>query len=96
MTIREASPLGHYPTLPAGGHVPWVCQEGGPPEPPTSRFLGRVRHASASSSSTATATPPRWMPVLTITPRTGPDYHAGARRISWPSGSGAFSMVAER
>src|SRR5215468_5535056 len=26
MAIREASPLGHRSTLPAGGRVPWVCQ----------------------------------------------------------------------
>jgi hypothetical protein len=45
MAIREASPLGHHSTLPAGGRVPWVCQEGGPPEPPKPRFLDRVRHA---------------------------------------------------
>jgi site-specific recombinase XerD len=38
MAIREASPLGHHSTLPAGGRVPWVCQESGRPEP-------RVRHA---------------------------------------------------
>jgi hypothetical protein len=37
MAIREASPLGHHSTLPAGGHVPWVCQEGSPPEPPKPR-----------------------------------------------------------
>jgi hypothetical protein len=40
-----ASPLGHHSTLPAGGRVPWVCQEGGPPEPPKPRLLDRVRHA---------------------------------------------------
>jgi integrase len=45
MAIREASPFGHHSTLPAGGRVPWVCQEGGPPEPPKPRFLDRVRHA---------------------------------------------------
>jgi site-specific recombinase XerD len=45
MAIREASPLGHYSTLPAGGRVPWVCQESGPPEPPKPRLLDRVRQA---------------------------------------------------
>jgi hypothetical protein len=45
LAIREASFLGHDSTLPAGGRVPWVCQGSGPPEPPKSRFLGRVRHA---------------------------------------------------
>ena len=45
MAIREASPLGHHSTLPAGGRVPWVCQESGPPEPPKPRLLDRVRHA---------------------------------------------------
>ncbi len=30
MAIREASPLGHHSTLPAGGRVPWVGQESGP------------------------------------------------------------------
>jgi len=29
MATREASPLGHHTTLPAGGRVPWVCQESG-------------------------------------------------------------------
>jgi integron integrase len=38
MAIREASPLGHDSTLPAGGRVPWVCQESGPPEPPKPRL----------------------------------------------------------
>ena len=45
MAIREASPLGHHSTLPAGGRVPWMCQESGPPEPPNPRLLDRVRHA---------------------------------------------------
>jgi hypothetical protein len=45
MAIREASPLGHHSTLPAGGRVPGVCQESGPPEPPKPRLLDRVRHA---------------------------------------------------
>jgi integrase len=45
MAIREASPLGHHSTLPAGGRVPWVCQESAPPEPPKPRPLDRVRHA---------------------------------------------------
>ena len=45
MAIREASPLGHHSTLPAGGRVPSVCQESGPPEPPKPRLLDRVRHA---------------------------------------------------
>src|SRR5258705_5731011 len=45
MAIREASPLGHHSTLPAGGRGPWVCQESGPPEPPKPRLLDRVRHA---------------------------------------------------
>ena len=45
MATREASPLGHHSTLPAGGRVPWVCQESGPPEPPKPRLLDRVRHA---------------------------------------------------
>ena len=45
MAIREASPLGHHSTLPAGGRVPWVCQESGPPVPPKPRLLDRVRHA---------------------------------------------------
>ena len=39
MAIREASPLGHQSTLPAGGRVPWVCQESDPPEPPKPRLL---------------------------------------------------------
>jgi len=45
MAIREASPLGHHSTLPAGGRVPWVCQESGAPEPPKPRLLDRVRRA---------------------------------------------------
>jgi site-specific recombinase XerD len=45
MAIREASPLAHHSTRPAGGRVPWVCQESGPPEPPKPRQLDRVRHA---------------------------------------------------
>jgi len=45
MAIREASSLGHHSTLPAGGRVPWVCQESGPPEPPKLRLLDRVRQA---------------------------------------------------
>jgi integron integrase len=45
MALREASPLGHHSTLPAGGRVPWVCRESGPPEPPKPRLLDRVRHA---------------------------------------------------
>jgi integrase-like protein len=45
MAIREASFLGHHSTLPAGGRVPCVCQESGPPEPPKPRLLDRVRHA---------------------------------------------------
>ena len=46
MAIREASPVGHHSTtLPAGGRVPWVCQESGPPEPPKPRLLDRVRYA---------------------------------------------------
>jgi integron integrase len=48
MAIREASPLGHHSTLPAGGRVAWVCQESGPPEPPKPRLLDRVRHAIAT------------------------------------------------
>ena len=44
MAIREASPLGHHSTLPAGGRVPWACQESGPPEPPKPRLLDLVRH----------------------------------------------------
>ena len=50
MAIREASPLGHHSTLPAGGRVPWVCQESGPPEPPKPRLLDRVRHAIETSN----------------------------------------------
>jgi integron integrase len=45
MAIREASPLGHHSMLPAGGRVPRVCQESGPPEPPKPRLLDRGRHA---------------------------------------------------
>jgi hypothetical protein len=45
MAIREASSLGHHSTRPAGGRVPWVCQESGSPEPPKPRLLDRVRQA---------------------------------------------------
>jgi integrase len=47
MSIREASPPGQYPTLPAGGDrcAPWACRESGPPEPPKPRLLDRVRQA---------------------------------------------------
>ncbi len=47
MSIRAASPLGQYPTLPAGGdrRAPWACRESGPPEPPKPRLLDRVRQA---------------------------------------------------
>ena len=41
MAIREASPLGHDATLPAGGDrcAPWACRETGPPELPKPRLL---------------------------------------------------------
>ncbi len=45
MAIREASSLGHHSTLPAGGRVPWVCQESDSPDPPKPRLLDRVRQA---------------------------------------------------
>jgi hypothetical protein len=47
MSIREASPQGGYPTPPAGGdrRAPWAWRESGPPEPPKSRLLDRVRQA---------------------------------------------------
>jgi integron integrase len=47
MSIREASPQGHYPTLPAGSdrHTPWAARESGPPAAPKPRLLDRVRQA---------------------------------------------------
>ena len=47
MSIRVASPLRKYPTLPAGGdrRAPWACRESDPPEPPKPRLLDRVRQA---------------------------------------------------
>ena len=47
MSIRGASPLCQYPTLPAGGdrRAPWACRESDPPEPPKPRLLDRVRQA---------------------------------------------------
>jgi integron integrase len=47
MSIREASPLREYRTLPAGGdrRAPWACRESDPPEPPKPRLLDRVRQA---------------------------------------------------
>jgi len=47
MSIREASPLSQYPTLPAGGEglAPSSIQEHGLPEPPKPRLLDRVRQA---------------------------------------------------
>jgi integron integrase len=47
MSIRGASPLHQYPTLPAGGDrlAPWACRESDPPEPPKPRLLDRVRQA---------------------------------------------------
>jgi integron integrase len=47
MSIREASPRGQYPTLPAGvdRHTPWAYRESEPPEPPKPRLLDRVRQA---------------------------------------------------
>jgi hypothetical protein len=47
MSIREASPQGHYAVLPAGGdhRAPWPCQQTGPSDPPKPRLLDRV-HAT--------------------------------------------------
>jgi len=47
MSIREASPLGQYPTLPAGGEglATSSIQGHGLPEPPKPRLLDRVRQA---------------------------------------------------
>ena len=86
MAIREASFLGHHSTLPAGGSVPWVCQESGPPEPPKPRPLDRVRHAIETrhysrGTEKACATPPRWVPALTITPPERTRYPGGAPYI---------------
>ena len=52
MSIREASPLGQYPTLPAGGdrRAPWACRESGPPEPPKPRLLDRVQGARVAAA----------------------------------------------
>ena len=41
MAIREASPLGRS-TLPAGGRVPWMCQESNPSEAPTNQMFGCI------------------------------------------------------
>jgi len=80
MAIREASFLGHHSTLPAGGRVPWVCQESGPPEPPKPRLLDRVRHAietvAASGAPTIpkTATSGEIIPLLPRPPKPPPGW----------------------
>jgi hypothetical protein len=47
MSIREASPLGQYPTLPAGSDVLTTSsiRAHDLPEPPKPRLLDRVRQA---------------------------------------------------
>jgi hypothetical protein len=47
MAIREASPLGQHPTLPAGGEglAPSSIRANSLPEPPKPRLLDRVRQA---------------------------------------------------
>jgi len=83
MAIREASPNGHYASLPAGGdrRAPWACREAGPPRlrgPASSTASARpfvpattagaprrpaLTGSDATSSSTASATRPRWASV---------------------------------
>ncbi len=47
MSIREASPLGQYPTLPAGGEglATSSIRANSLPKPPKPRLLDRVRQA---------------------------------------------------
>jgi hypothetical protein len=47
MSIREASPRGQHPTLPAGGEglAPSSIRANNLPEPPKPRLLDRVRQA---------------------------------------------------
>jgi outer membrane biosynthesis protein TonB len=70
---------------------PRLFESAAPSRPATTAGAPRRRTSTglgATSSSTASATPPRWVPALTITPPERIRYPAGARRISLPSGSG--------
>jgi hypothetical protein len=60
MAIREASPLGHDATLPAGGdrRAPWACREADPSKLPKPRFLDGTCHHSRRTEKAYVPRPP--------------------------------------